>query len=97
MSNFVGYKVSFSSRALKSFEKLPRHIQNLILKKITLLTSSLEPNADIKKLEGKHSFLRMRVGDYRIVFEPIHHEIIIHIILVAHRKDIYQELQKLLR
>jgi mRNA interferase RelE/StbE len=44
----------------------------------------------IKKLQGEWSgFYRLRLRDYRVIYEKINDQLVIHIIRVAHRKEVY--------
>jgi mRNA interferase RelE/StbE len=79
----------------KSFEKSIDRLRDnslapKIQKTIELLESakSLNELANIKKLSGYKTYYRFRLGDYRLGFEKIN-ETTICLVLVAHRKDIY--------
>jgi mRNA interferase RelE/StbE len=79
----------------KSFEKSIDRLRDnslapKIQKTIELLESakSLNELANIKKLSGYKTYYRFRLGDYRLGFEKIN-ETTIRLIIVAHRKDIY--------
>ena len=79
----------------KSFEKSIDRLRDnslapKIQKTIDLLESakSLNELANIKKLSGYKAYYRFRLGDYRLGFEKIN-ETTIRLIIVAHRKDIY--------
>lgn len=89
LSNFKGYKVEFKKNAKKDFEKLPTKIATEIEKKLSHMVAGAE-NLNIKKLVGyTPPTHRLRVGDYRIIFEIHNKEIIILVINIAHRKDAY--------
>jgi len=50
------------------------------------------PDGDIKKLQGKADFYRLRVGAYRIIFHWVENEIIINVMRADNRGDIYKGL-----
>ena len=84
------WKVEFSEKAAKQFAKLPRNIQQSIVKAIDekLL---VDPDFYLSRLSGHMgSFYRFRVGDYRLLCLKRDQEIAI--IAVGHRKDIYKSM-----
>ena len=85
------YKIELSKTASKDLESLPKHIQKIIIEKLNILSQNpklLKNN--IKTLKGKYKGLkRLRVGKYRIIFEEREKELIILIIRIAHRGEIY--------
>ena len=86
------YQLVFLTSAKKEFKKLDRVVQKHIKEKLILL--SQDPNAlknNLKTLQGTHKGkFRFRVGDYRIVLKKEDDKLIITIISVGHRKDIYK-------
>jgi len=79
------YKLSFEKRALDELRKLDSFLSRRIIKKIKELRE--EPfSKDIKRLKNMNSF-RLRVGNYRVLFELTQSEI--KILKVGHRKNIY--------
>lgn len=87
-NSFKGYQIKFEPRAEKEFKKLDRQVANQIDKKLKELTSGAL-NADVKKLHGPDLY-RLRVGDYRVVFNVKRHIITIFIITVEHRRQVYR-------
>ena len=85
------YKLVFENEARKDFLKLPKHIQKVIREKLLILSQN--PNLlknNIKSLKGKYKGLkRLRVGKYRVIFEERENELVILIIRIAHRGEIY--------
>ncbi|MDD5086545.1 MAG: type II toxin-antitoxin system RelE/ParE family toxin, partial [Candidatus Nanoarchaeia archaeon] len=55
----------------------------------TLKRIRIRPYSHIKKLVGSNYF-RLRVGDYRVILDIIENKLIIHVIEVGHRKNIYK-------
>lgn len=53
------------------------------------------PLLDIKKLQGYQFLYRLRVGEYRIVFEPNLQKRVVYIVIIAHRKEVYEGLSRL--
>lgn len=85
------YQIKFLEKAAKELAKIDPIWQRRIKTKIQLLAqdpAALKSN--IKALKGKYSnFARLRVGNYRIIFKIYNNELIILIIRIAHRQEIY--------
>jgi len=79
------YKIVFNKDAKKFIEKQPKSHRIRIYKAIKKL-----PNGDIKKMKGFKDLYRLRVGDYRIIYTIFENEIIIEIMEVNNRGDIYK-------
>lgn len=84
----IKYKVVLSKKAQKSLDKLPDTIADPIFDEILLLEHNPRPFG-YKKLKGRDAF-RIRVGNYRIIYEIFETELVIDIINLGHRKDIYK-------
>ena len=80
------YKIEFSPKALRLLKKLPENITNRVreaLKKV-----AITPRAG-EKLIGVDAY-RVRIGDYRIIYEIKDNPLLIIVINVGHRRDIYK-------
>ncbi len=62
------YRIVYSSRAAKSFRKLPREIQKQIVKRIDQLKDNPRSISVVKLVGFSKAEYRSRVGDYRILF-----------------------------
>jgi len=83
------YTIIISSRAKKDIESLPDNLKTRIA---NALYNVLAPNPFLGKalkadLKGMYSY---RVGDYRIIYSIVKHELIIQIIKVSHRREVYR-------
>ncbi len=86
MSN---YKIEFLKTAEKEFYKLPKEIQKRIAKKLESL--KINPySSTVKALKNGQGSLRFRVGDYRIIYRVETDVLVILVIKVGHRKNIYR-------
>ena len=82
------YKVAFEKSAEKEFLKLDKSAQELIASKIIDLQNGHFSND--KALKGKHQGkYRKRAGNYRIVYLKENDILLITIIRIAHRKEVY--------
>ncbi|MEH1854151.1 MAG: type II toxin-antitoxin system RelE/ParE family toxin [Nostoc sp.] len=86
----MSYEVKFSTGAKKQFRKLPLEVQERIQTKINDLAIEPRPNG-VKKLQGDDNSYRIRVGDYRVVYELDDDVLIVTVIKVGHRSEIYKD------
>ena len=84
------YEIQFSKSASKQIKKLPSEIQERIQVKINSL--AIEPRPDgVKKLKGRENGYRVRVGDYRILYDVFDDVLLVIIVEVGHRSNIYKD------
>ncbi|HSA59335.1 MAG TPA: type II toxin-antitoxin system RelE/ParE family toxin [bacterium] len=87
------YRIEFVKSARKEFDGLPAKIQPRVLEALQLLsTNPFSELLRFKKLKGAESLYRVRVGDYRIVYEVRGAVLLILVIKIGHRKDVYRNL-----
>ena len=82
-------KILISRSALKELKNIPKNEREAIKDKISKLTYFPLARLDIKKLKGYHNVYRLRVGDYRIIFEYIKEKRTIKILKVGKREGFY--------
>lgn len=87
----MAYEISLSHKAVRQFAKLMRDVQARIHPKIDALAEQPRPPG-CDKLEGLGDAYRIRVGDYRIVYEIDDARQQITITRIAHRRDVYRGL-----
>lgn len=85
----ASYQIEWKRSALKELEKLPRHLIPKIIMAVKGLAENPYPPG-VKKLVGSEHNFRIREGDYRIVYVVYENKLIIEIVRVAHRKDVYR-------
>ncbi|HQO03369.1 MAG TPA: type II toxin-antitoxin system RelE/ParE family toxin [Spirochaetota bacterium] len=81
------YEIEFKPRALKDLKSIDKKDVKLIIGKIEEMKSGID-KANIKKLTNFTPEYRLRVGNYRILFEITDN--IITIYTISHRKDAYR-------
>jgi mRNA interferase RelE/StbE len=81
----VKYEIKFKPKAIKDLAKLSSDLQNLIISKIELMQDNLQ--GYIKKLTNFTPEYRLRVGDYRVLFELEKQIILIY--RIKHRSKTY--------
>jgi mRNA interferase RelE/StbE len=85
----AAYEVFLSKAARKELAALPVFIYDKIIEDISYLSSVPRPAA-CKKLKGYKNSYRIRVGDYRIIYEIEDKVLRILIVAVGNRKNIYE-------
>ena len=85
------YSIEFRPAALKNLKRFPKRDLVRIKKRIEGLADNL-PDPNTTKMRGKNSFHRIRSGDYRIIYEIHAGRLIILIVKVGHRRDVYRNL-----
>lgn len=85
------YHVSYTPQAIKELKKIDKHTRTLILAWIEKnLIGCIDPRQHGKGLIANHKGKwRYRVGDYRLISEIQDDKVIILVINIGHRKDIY--------
>ena len=83
------YTVEIARRAIKSIAGLPHNEQRRVRAAIDLLADEPRP-PNCVALAGEGSVYRVGVGDYRILYEVIDTRLVIHVIRVGHRRDVYR-------
>lgn len=84
------YRVVFAKAADRQLRKLPERLQQRLVRAAELLEDDPRPPG-AKKLQGAENLWRVRVGDYRILYEIQNTKLIVLVIRLAHRKDIYRK------
>lgn len=85
------YTIKFRPAVEKDLRHLPRKELIRIKKKIESLAENL-PDCAITKMKGNNNFHKIRVGDYRIIYEIHNDTLVILVVKIGHRKDIYKHL-----
>ena len=82
------FQIILPKSVQKELDRLPDEIANRILARLAGLETNPRP-ADVKKLKGRAAW-RIRVGDYRVIYEIHDHVLQIIVITVGHRREIYR-------
>ncbi len=85
------FKVQWKNAAKKELKKLDKPSILKILTVVESLAETLYPHG-VKKIQGMEQAYRIRVGDYRIVYTVETSVLLIEIIRVRHRKEIYKKI-----
>ena len=85
------YQVEVAQRAVKALAKLPRQEQQRIRAAIDLLAQYPRPPGCVA-LEGEEHAYRVRVGNYRILYEVLDDRLLVQVVRLGHRRDIYRRM-----
>ena len=84
------YKVTVKKSAAKALSKLSKQMANRLIPAIKALGEEPRP-VGCKKLQGEEDLWRIRVGDCRVVYSIEDTIMIVDVLQIAHRKDIYRK------
>lgn len=83
------YEITYAQSALRSLRKLDRVVARRVLHVIDGLSRNPRPDGCIR-LKGGNGELRVRVGDYRIIYDVIDDEVMVLVLAVGHRREVYR-------
>lgn len=83
------YSIEFLRTARKELSKLPEDVQQRIAEKIDELQANPHPPG-VKALKNGDGRLRLRVGDYRVIYRIESDRLIIIVVKIGHRRNIYK-------
>ena len=87
----MAYTVEFLKTAERQLAALPQDAQRRIARKIDALRKDPRPPG-VELLHGDERFYRLRVGDYRVIYSIEGKRLVILVIRIGHRKDVYKSL-----
>lgn len=92
----MGYVTRFTTHAQRDMLKIPRPDALRILHRLTELQKAMDTGDtvafDIKALQGHNARWRLRIGDYRVVYTVEDGQLIIWVLAVGNRRDVYRTL-----
>lgn len=86
----ASYKLEILLTAQKEIRKLPQNVRLQVINTVKKLADSPRP-IGCEKLKGSKSSYRIRVGVYRIVYSIKDKELVVQVLKVGHRKDVYRK------
>ena len=85
------YSVEFRPSVFKSIKLFPKKDLRRIKKRVDDLAEKL-PDPATTKMKGDNPFHKVRSGDYRIIYEIHDDRLVILVVKIGHRKDVYKRL-----
>jgi len=87
----VKYAFRWRERAVRQLRAIPQPAAMTILQTLTPLGDDpRHPDANVKKLAGYEDRYRLRVGDYRVIYDVTDKQLVILVVGVGHRREIYR-------
>lgn len=84
----MSYRVEFTTAAARQIKKLPRPARDRILDAIEDLAEDPRPHG-AKKLVGEQTAWRIRLGEYRVIYDVFDAELTVTVVRAAHRREVY--------
>ncbi len=82
------YSIEFSKKAESQFDKLPLNAQGKII--AVLERIKIRPFHFVKRIVGSN-YYRARTGEYRIILDIVKNKMLIYVIELGHRRNIYKK------
>ena len=82
------YRLLIKPSAVREIEGLPKADRQRVVKRIQALGSDPRPPG-CEKLSGRELY-RLRQGSYRIVYEIVEREVVVTVVKVGHRREVYR-------
>ena len=83
------YRIEFSQDAEHQFKKFTKEVQIRLKHRIDILAENPFPRG-VKKLSAEEDLYRLRIGDYRIIYQVQGKALLILILKLGHRKNVYR-------
>jgi len=83
------YDVLFTRSARKELERFPPRIAGKVLRRIEALGEDPRPTG-CRKLTGADDLWRIRIGDYRVLYEIRDEKLLVDILAIRHRSEAYR-------
>ena len=83
------YTITFAQSARKELERLSASVVNRIFPKIEAPAQNPRPPS-CRKLRGFENLWRIRIGDYRVIYQVFDEELVVDIVTVRHRSQAYR-------
>jgi mRNA interferase RelE/StbE len=83
------YRIEFVNQAAKQFRTLPVQIQEQLKTKIDALSTNPR-SYGVTKLAGEDDLYRIRSGDYRIIYNIQDRQLLILVVKIGHRRNVYR-------
>ena len=88
----MAYTVEFRPSVWKNVNNVPRKDLIKLKSKIDEMSTDL-PDPATTKMSGNNEFHKVKFGNYRIIYEIHENRLVILVVKIGHRKDVYQNLQ----
>ena len=83
------YRIEFAPRAEREFHALSRDVQRRLAPRIDSLGRDPRPRG-AKKMAGEDELYRLRVGDYRVLYQIRDRLLVVLVVTIGHRREVYR-------
>jgi mRNA interferase RelE/StbE len=83
------YRIEWKRSALRELRQISNEVIPRIIHSVEQLSSDPFPTG-VRKIAGAEHTYRIRIGDYRVIYSVIEDHLLIEIVRVGHRKDVYR-------
>jgi mRNA interferase RelE/StbE len=83
------YEVVLERRAERDLKKLPAEVFNRLIPSIKALSENPKPSG-CRKITGSENDWRIRIGDYRIIYEIDEEATTVKVMRIRHRREVYR-------
>jgi mRNA interferase RelE/StbE len=87
----VAYVVAFKPAAVRDLRKLPEDARRRVAARIDALAAEPRP-AGVEALQGASDLYRIRVGDYRVLYQLRRTALVVLVVRIGHRRDVYRRM-----
>ena len=84
----MSYSVEFTAAAARQLRKLDRPVRARLVVAIEGLADDPRP-AGATKLVGEQTAWRIRVGDYRVIYDVLDEALVVTVVRAGHRREVY--------
>jgi len=84
------YRIKWRKTTKKDLRRIPSREVSKIVLAVEALAANPTPHGSIK-LQGSDCAYRLRIGDYRVVYEVYENTVVVEVVKVGHRRDIYRK------
>lgn len=85
----MAYSIQLAPAAVRALKKLSDDVRQRVGDTISALADDPRP-AGVRKLSGSDDVYRVRTGDYRILYRIVDSALVVIVVEVGHRRDVYR-------
>ncbi len=85
----MAYQVDFTTAAARQVRKLPKPARTRLLAAAAALANDPRPSG-ARKLVGEATAWRVRIGDYRVIYDVFDQTLTVTVVRAGHRRDVYR-------
>jgi mRNA interferase RelE/StbE len=86
----MAYAIVFKPAAIRDLRKLPQDVQRRVAARIDTLATDPLPHG-VEALQGEPDMYRIRVGEYRIIYKRETKALVILVVRIGHRREVYRK------